>query len=137
VVIGPAGAGHDPTATFGQHTWAPRCYRLDGIGLISSSRAETAGSNQEARNPDTKWHRPSSIECDMLKSALAIAAFQPMRACKCAATASVKCRLGRFASMRAAAPQAVAAADLHYAARPYGPMAVIFFCSGVGHSAIP
>jgi hypothetical protein len=89
VVIGPAGAGHDPTATFGQHTWAPRCYRLDGIGLISSSRAETASGNQEARNPDTKWHRPS-IECDMLKSALAIAAFQPMRACKCAATGSVK-----------------------------------------------
>jgi hypothetical protein len=39
--------------------------------------------------------------------------------------------------MRAAAPQAVAAADLHYAPRPNGPMAVIFFCSGVGHSAIP
>ena len=90
VVIGPAGAGHDPTATFGQHTWAPRCYRLDGIGLISSSRAETASGNQEARNPDTKWHGPSPIECDMLKSALAIAAFQPMRACKCAATGSVK-----------------------------------------------
>ena len=77
VVIGPAGAGHDPTATFGQHTWAPRCYRLDGIGLICSSRAETASGNQEARDPDTKWHRPSPIECDMLKSALAIAAFQP------------------------------------------------------------
>jgi hypothetical protein len=67
VVIGPAGAGHDPTATFGQHTWAPRCYRLDGIGLISSSRAETASGNQEARNPDTKWHRPSPIECDMFE----------------------------------------------------------------------
>jgi hypothetical protein len=61
VVIGPAGAGHDPTATFGQHTWAPRCYRLDGIGLISSSRAETACGDQEARNPDTKRHQPSPI----------------------------------------------------------------------------
>jgi hypothetical protein len=90
VVIGPAGAGHNPTATFGQHTWAPRCYRLDGIGLICSSRAETASGNQEARNPDTKWHRPSPIECDMLKSALAIAAFQSMKACKCAATKSAR-----------------------------------------------
>ena len=35
VVIGPAGAGHDPTATFGQHTWAPRCYRLDVAILLT------------------------------------------------------------------------------------------------------
>jgi hypothetical protein len=61
VVIGPAGAGHQPTATFGQHTCAPRYYRIGGIGLISSSRTETAGGDQEAGNPDTKRHQPSPI----------------------------------------------------------------------------
>src|ERR1700730_16431435 len=66
VVIGPAGAGHEPAATFGQHTWAPRCYCLDGIGLISRSWAETARGDQEACNPDAKRHHPSPIECDML-----------------------------------------------------------------------
>jgi hypothetical protein len=65
VVIGPAGAGHDPTATFGKHTWAPRCYRLDGIEVISGSRAETASGDQEARNPDAKCIslRRSSATC--------------------------------------------------------------------------
>jgi hypothetical protein len=44
LAVGPAGTGHKPTAAFGQDTWPPRCYRLDGTGLIGSSRAETAQS---------------------------------------------------------------------------------------------
>jgi hypothetical protein len=44
LAVGPAGTGHKPTAAFGQDTWPPRCYRFDGIGLIGSSRAETAQS---------------------------------------------------------------------------------------------
>jgi hypothetical protein len=65
VVIGPAGAGHDPTATFGQHTRAPRCYRLDSIALISSSRAETGGGYQEApiRTRSCIGLRRSSATC--------------------------------------------------------------------------
>jgi len=137
VVIGPTGADHDPTATFGQHTWAPRCYRLDGIGLISSSRAETTSGNQEARNPDTKWHRPSPIECDMLKSALAIAAFQPMRACKVCCD-RVRQDAGLAGSLRCVPPR-LKPSPLPTCMMPRGlrPHAVIFFCSSVRHSAIP
>src|SRR6266481_532818 len=66
VVISLAGAGHDPVATFGQHTRAPRLYRLDGTGLTGSGSAESKGAEQEARDPDTKRHQPSPIECDVL-----------------------------------------------------------------------
>ena len=34
---------------------------MGGIGLISSSRTETAGGDQEAGNPVTKRHQPSPI----------------------------------------------------------------------------
>jgi hypothetical protein len=66
VAIGPTGSGHEPTATFGQYTWAPWCYRFYGIGLTGSDRAETARGDQKARNPDTKQHQSSLIECDIL-----------------------------------------------------------------------
>jgi hypothetical protein len=52
--------------TFGQYTWAPWCYRFYGIGLTGSDRAETARGDQKARNPDTKQHQSSLIECDIL-----------------------------------------------------------------------
>ena len=53
VVIGATGAGHDPAATFGEHSRAPWYDRVDVIGL-SESLTERGCGDQDASNPDRK-----------------------------------------------------------------------------------
>jgi hypothetical protein len=97
VVIGATGAGHDPTATFGEHSRSPWCDRVDVIGLRGSSRTERACGDQDARNPDrsgmslandaTYWNlippsRPSSIESAALPANADRHRTRPLRARK-------------------------------------------------------
>jgi hypothetical protein len=75
VVIGATGAGHDPTAAFGEHPRAPWYDCVDVIGLRGGSRTERACGDQDARNADTKRHEPRQ-RCDRLECDPAIAAFK-------------------------------------------------------------
>jgi hypothetical protein len=69
VVIGATGAGHDPTAAFGEHSRATWYDRVDVIGLRGGRRTGRAclRSGMSLANDATEWNvmppsRPSSNE---------------------------------------------------------------------------